>query len=312
MNQTTKPRTVEQVSPRAAMCAAIDENAAILGSYLPAHVTPARFIALATRAVLDNADLWGCSSASVLKALAAAAASGLPIDGRMSSLIVRKSKSGKPTATWDPSYRGMVFLCLESGHVSSVEAFAVFQRDEFSVELGSNPTITHRPHLGDARGAVVAAYAVATLKLGGLVREVLGAEDLRKIKAASPAGDKGAWSSWPDRMAMKSALRRLLKKLPAADIGTAERARQHVIEHADSDGAGAYQASTDAPTRRTAEPQDTTALEARALTAINESGRGEDLAQAWNGIRAEFRELDIDVPLAIEARYHTRREALQE
>src|ERR1017187_7080172 len=103
-----------QASPRAAMCAAIDENAAILSSYLPAHVTPARFIALAPRAVLDNPDLWDCSSSSVLKALAAAAASGLPIDGKMSSLIVRKSKHGKPVAVWDPSYRGMVYLCLDS------------------------------------------------------------------------------------------------------------------------------------------------------------------------------------------------------
>jgi recombination protein RecT len=301
-----------QASPRALMCAAIDENAAILSSYLPAHVTPARFIALATRAVLDNPDLWDCSSASVLKALAAAAASGLPIDGKMSSLIVRKSKHGKPVAVWDPSYRGMVYLCLESGHVASVEAFAVFKCDHFEVELGTDPKITHRPHLAGDRGPVIAAYATARLKLGGQVREVLGLADLEKIRASSPAAEKGPWQSWPDRMAMKSALRRLLKRLPAADIGTLERARQHVVEHTDSDGAGAYQASIDAPTRRTTDPQDTTDLEARALAAINESGSSEDLGQAWHGIRAEFREFDIDIPLAIEARYHDRREALQE
>src|SRR5471032_1610843 len=152
-------RTVE-ASPRALLSAAISDNAKLLTAYLPPHVDAARFLALAQRVVLDNRDLWDCDSASVLRALSAAAASGLPIDGKMSSLIVRKSKHGKPVAVWDPSYRGMVYLCLESGHVSSVEAFAVFARDEFSVELGSDPKITHRPNLAGDRGPVVSAYAV--------------------------------------------------------------------------------------------------------------------------------------------------------
>src|ERR1700689_2181540 len=124
-------RTVEHSSPRAVLCEAISSNAQLLASYLPGHVSADRFIALAQRVVLDNRDLWACDSASVLRALSAAAASGLPIDGKMSSLIVRKSKHGKPVAVWDPSYRGMVYLSLESGHLSSVEAFALFQHDHF-------------------------------------------------------------------------------------------------------------------------------------------------------------------------------------
>lgn len=298
------------VTPRATLEAEIWKNRSVLAAYLPDRSHAERFMALATRAVIDNPDLWECSSASVLRALGAAAASGLPIDGKMSSVVVRKSKHGKPTATWDPSYRGMCYLALESGHVSSVEAHAVFQRDEFSVELGTSAAIVHRPCLAGERGPVVAAYAVAALKAGGLVREVLGAEDLRKIRASSPAADSGPWKSWPERMAMKSAMRRLLKKLPAADIGTLARATAHVIEHDDGEGE-AYQAAVQSPARSPSSPADTAPLEARALEAISEAGSSADLAQAWSGIRAEFRAAAADVPLAIEARWHDRREVLE-
>jgi hypothetical protein len=246
----------------------------------------------------------------VLRALGAPAASGLPIDGKMSSLIVRQSKHGKPVAVWDPSYRGMVYLALESGHLSAVEAHAVFQRDEFTVELGTSAAIVHRPNLAGDRGPVIASYAVGTLKGGGVVREVLGMADLEKIRASSPAAEKGPWQSWPDRMAMKSAMRRLLKRLPAADIGTRARALEHVFEHGLVEG-GSYQAALEPPRRLSPKPEDTTALEARALTAINESGDVATLAEAWSGIKAEYREQEAEIPLAIEARYHDRREALQ-
>ena len=298
------------VSPRAALETEIHRNQAVITSYLRDRSQAERFMALASRAVIDNPDLWECSSASVLRALGAAAASGLPIDGKMSSLVVRKSKHGKPTANWDPSYRGMCYLALESGHVRAVEAHAVHQRDEFHVELGTSAAIHHRPYLVGDRGPVVAAYAIAVLRDGGVVREVLGAGDLQKIRAASPAADSGPWKSWPDRMSMKSAMRRLLKRLPAADIGALERARQHVLEQDDGEG-GAYQATLEQPTRSTSSPADTAALEARAIEAISQAGDSEGLAATWSGIRAEFRAAGADIPIAIEARWHERREALE-
>jgi recombination protein RecT len=212
------------------MLGEIDAQQQVLASYMPAGVSELRFMALARRAVLDNPDLWECSTSSVLRALSAAAASGLPIDGKMSSLIVRRPKQGKPIAVLDPSYRGMVYLALESGHVRAVEARAVHARDVFDVELGTETKITHRPHLATDRGQVVASYAVAELKTGGTVSEVLGLADLEQIRASSPSADRGPWRSWPDRMAMKSAIRRLLKRLPAADIGARGRAHEYVRE----------------------------------------------------------------------------------
>ncbi|HEY3658937.1 MAG TPA: recombinase RecT [Steroidobacteraceae bacterium] len=296
-------------SARATMMEAIEEARQVLARYLPPHVSEGRFMALANRAVLDNPDLWDCSTSSVLRSLGAAAASGLPIDGKMSSLIVRRPKQGKPIAVWDPSYRGMVYLALESGHVRAVEAFAVHARDVFEAELGTDPKITHRPYLAGDRGAVIASYAVAELKTGGKVTEVLGMADLERIRASSPAADKGPWGSWPDRMAMKSALRRLLKRLPAADIGTLGRAHEYVREIDDGEGQ-VYRAELQAPEHRAAPPEDLTALEARALAAIGEAGSRELLAETWAGIRSEFRAAGAEIPLKIEAAQFDRREAL--
>jgi recombination protein RecT len=303
--------TVAKVSPRASVMEAIAAQREVLAGYLPPHVELGRFMALANRAVLDNPDLWECSTSSVLRALGAAAASGLPIDGKMSSLIVRRPKQGKPMAVWDPSYRGMVYLALESGHVRSVEAFAVHARDTFEVQLGTESKITHRPHLAGDRGAVVASYAVAALKTGGTVSEVLGAADLDHIKASSPAADRGPWGSWPDRMAMKSAVRRLLKRLPAADIGTLGRAHDYVREIDNGEG-DVYRAEIQTPELRKAEPQDITELEARALSAIAEADTREGLADTWAGIQREFRSARAELPLKIEAAKFDRGEALRD
>jgi recombination protein RecT len=300
------------VSPRSRLVAEIESQRHVLSAYLPPQVSEARFMALATRAVLDNPDLWECSTPSVLRALGAAAASGLPIDGKMSSLVVRRpraGKAGKPIATWDPSYRGMVYLALKSGHVKSVEAFAVHARDVFEVELGTDPKITHRPHLAGDRGRVVAAYAVAVLKAGGIVREVLGAADLEHIKTTSPAGDRGPWGAWPDRMSMKASMRRLLKRLPAADIGTRGVALEHVQEYDDTTGE-VFRAELQTPERRPPQPQDLTELESRALAAIAEADDSEVLAGTWAGICEEFKRAGGEISLRIEAARFDRREAL--
>lgn len=303
-------RAPARVSPRALLVEQIEANADKLHAYLPDRTQRQRFTALAVRAVIDSPDVAKCTAPSVLREIGKAAASGLPIDGRMSTLTVRRMKDGTHVAVWDPTYRGMVCLALESGHVASVEAHAVHERDEFRVELGTDPRIVHRPSFDADRGRVVAAYAFAVLKAGGTVREVLGEADLAKIRDASPAGDRGPWGSWPDRMAMKSAVRRLLKRLPASEVGTLARAQHAIAEIDDGEGVD-YRAELREPRRPPTQPEDTSDLEARALDAIAEAGDLAQLEQAWSGIRIEFRRAGADVPLSVESRYHDRREALR-
>lgn len=58
-------------------------------------------------------------------------------------------------------YKGYVELVHRSPMVSGISGSAVFERDEFSEELGSEPKIVHKPYRGPGgRGKVIGYYAV--------------------------------------------------------------------------------------------------------------------------------------------------------
>ena len=61
---------------------------------------------------------------------------------------------------------------------------------------------------------------------------------------------------------------------------------------------------------RLALPEETIELETRAYLAINEAQSLELLMLEWSEILREFRAADIPMPLAIEARFRERRQAL--
>ncbi|MCH8073581.1 MAG: recombinase RecT [Proteobacteria bacterium] len=104
-----------------------------LEAYLPKGVKVERFTALARRAIAEQPAVAECSVTSVMRALSRCAEPGLPLDGLFSSLIVYKSRNGRSTARWDPSYRGTISLAMSSGFVTDVQSFAVTEHDEFTL-----------------------------------------------------------------------------------------------------------------------------------------------------------------------------------
>lgn len=278
----------------------VDQARDQLAAYLPDNVKPENFMALARRAITEQPELAQCSSVSVLRALSRCASSGLALDGQFSTLTVRKSKNGPPTASWDPTYRGMITLALSSGFVTDVQSFVVKAEDEFRVEQGTEPKIHHIPALLRG-GRVVAAYAWARLRSGQLVVEILGADDIAAIKAKSPAGDRGPWGHWGDQMARKSAVRRLLKKLPAGPArfiddllpasGVAHQAPSLPRVHT-----SAHQAL----------PEDENAIECRALERIDAASDDAELNAAWQQANLEFNQAGLKVTQAVVSSYEAR------
>lgn len=282
----------------------IERSRSQLAAYLPDQRSSDRFIALARKAIIDNPDVSDCTTISVLKSLGACAASGLALDGKFSSLIVRRSKHGKPQAVWDPTYRGLTSLALESGHVLDVHAQVVREGDDFHVELGSEPKLFHKPKL-EGGGAVIAAYAVAKLRGGGSVHEVLTLNDLEKIRAQSPAGNNGPWGTWADEMSKKSALRRLLKRLPAGVVRPVfndDIASISVRQH------------TPSPQRRDteAQPEELFAIECNSLERLNNANTLAELETAWAQVITDHNAREVQVPLKVEATMNDRRETLQQ
>jgi recombination protein RecT len=284
---------------RETLLAEIDAHRTQLTAALPPGADPDRFIALARQAVAEQPKLLDCSSASVLRALGQCAASGLPLDGKFSSLIVRQPKEGRPIACWDASYRGMTWLALESGFVIDVQSGVVREHDHFEYEQGSAPRLVHRVSLLPKCGEVIAAYATAKLRAGGIMIEILTRQDIARIKAMSPAADKGPWLPWADQMARKSAVRRLLKRLPAgaARLPSPSPSAPAIARIGDD-------------TALMITPEDEFRLECRALELLGDADTDAALQAAWTAIVADYAQAGATTPVKVEARFHDRREAL--
>lgn len=117
-----------------------------------------------------------------------------------------------------PGYRGLVKLAIQSGVVKRMRAFAVYERDVFTIKQGSEPGIIHEVWTGADRGKTIGAYAVARIAGddGEDESEWMPWAEIEKIKLEQQ-GRSPAWRSWPDQMARKLPLKRLCNQLPLGE-----------------------------------------------------------------------------------------------
>jgi len=119
----------------------------------------------------------------------------------------------KRQVTFVIGYRGYVELAYRSGQVKDIYAALVREGDGFRETLGTSPKLIHEPQTD---GEIVAAYAVARLKTGGTVFQVIHEPEWERARKASQLGSagKGPWADDRDAMIRKTALRRLEPWLP--------------------------------------------------------------------------------------------------
>ena len=178
---------------------------------LPNHIPPERFERAAMMAVQRNPDLLSkADRRSLLLALQRAAQDGLMPDGREGAIVLFGNQ-----ATWMPMVAGLMKLARNSGEIASISGQVVYKGEKFRVTLGDEERIEHERDMSLADDAeIIAAYAVATLKNGEKVREVLTRSQIEKIRNVSRSKTSGPWVQWYDQMSIKSAIRRLSKRLP--------------------------------------------------------------------------------------------------
>lgn len=189
-------------------------------SVLPAHIPPAKFMRTVVGAVQNNPDILKCDRASLFGACQKAAQDGLVIDGREAALV----KFGS-AAQYMPMVAGLLKKLRNSGQVSTITAQTVHANDSFKYNPAMDDVPNHSPDWFGDRGPMIGVYAVARMKDGGVVVEVMNLEQIDKIRGVSKSGsDKngkpsGIWKKWPEEMAKKSVLRRIAKFLPSsADV----------------------------------------------------------------------------------------------
>jgi recombination protein RecT len=187
---------------------------------LPAHMPVERFMRVIMTAIQNNPELGECERRSLWNAAMKAAQDGLLPDGREGAMVVRKS-GGKKTANWQPMIAGIRKKARNSGEISTWDAQAVYENDEFEFELGDNPFIRHRPVLENP-GKIIAAYSICTLKDGEKTRDVMSIGAIHKIRDRSDAWKaykaglikSTPWATDEAEMCKKTVARRHSKSIP--------------------------------------------------------------------------------------------------
>jgi recombination protein RecT len=181
---------------------------------LPKHMVQ-RFLRMAQLAVMRDGKLLECTKKSLLLALLWCAQRGLEPGVEDGCWLI--PFKGKVTPI--PGYKGLIAKAIEVGAALSVDAFAVYEHDEFFYCFGLEPDLRHvPPKLGDDRGKMVGAYSLITLPNGEKKFRVMDMKDIERIRGLSAgwknAPDSGVWHDHPEAMALKTVIKQGLKTVP--------------------------------------------------------------------------------------------------
>ncbi|RVD44646.1 hypothetical protein EN742_01645 [Mesorhizobium sp. M4A.F.Ca.ET.020.02.1.1] len=216
---------------------------------LPTYIKPERFTRTAQSALTFTRNIEKVKNPqSLLSACMKAAADGLILDGREAALVV--DYNGE--VQYRPMMRGLLKLAYNSGQIKSLVVEAARDGDDFDYEpTRHEQPIIHKINLKGERGEPFALYALAVLKDGGIVHEVMTVADVNRIRdradayKAFKAGKikSTPWATDWSEMARKTVFRRLSKYLPSSSdrdafIQAVERIDEDYTFDIDHDPAG--------------------------------------------------------------------------
>lgn len=217
---STTPTTALSVDTRQTQIKATLEKArGVISSSLPSLLGVDRQIRITMLAVSKQPKLLECSSVSILQACLHASQLGLEFGGPLGHAYpvpYWNSKKRCSEAQCIVGYRGLIDLAMRSGDLSSIEAHAVYERDEFVVRFGLTQELSHTPKLGKDRGPLIAAYALVRHKDGGVQFDVMGRCEIDAIRDRMRPAKEGFPTPWDTdypEMARKTVIRRLCKSL---------------------------------------------------------------------------------------------------
>lgn len=219
-----------------------------IAAMLPRHLNAERLLKVAQIAATTTPALLECEIPSLISAIGQCAQMGLEPNTVLGHayLVPFNAKKGD---RWTKSvqvivgYKGLIDLARRSGHIISIAAHEVREKDLFELEYGLEEKLRHVPSMQD-RGDIIGFYAVAHLKDGGHAFDFLPVSEVNTIRDGTQS--KGKYGPWKDHyveMGKKTAVRRLAKMLPlsvefaaaAAMDDITERGQQPVMDYIDGE-----------------------------------------------------------------------------
>lgn len=251
-----------------------------LKASLPDDIPPDRFTAVTITAVSNNPDLINADRQSLYNAIVRAAQDGLLPDGREGAIVIFNTNVGArdqpqwiKKAQWMPMIGGIRKRLAQCG--ITLDAQVIHENDEFTYEFGDDSRIVHKPpKLGKPRGEMIGAYAIAKLKDGNVVREVMDRAQIEAVREQSRGKDSLMWTKFSSEAYRKTVARRAAKVIPIVDQRTEGMFKRDDEQFTfDQDGA----AETEAPTQAPAAAAPPPAQRPRALQHVVDSGADEVL-----------------------------------
>lgn len=196
----------------------LKQMAPAMAEALPKQLSVERLTRLTMTVIRTTPKLKEASPASLLGAVMQAAQLGLepgPL-GHCYFLPFENKKKGIVEVQFIIGYKGMIDLARRSGHIESIYAHAVHEKDVFEFELGLDPKLRHVPCMTEDRGEFLGTYAVAKFMGGGYQMDFMPRFEIEKRRLSSPGGRSkySPWVNWYDEMAKKTVLRNMWKYLP--------------------------------------------------------------------------------------------------
>lgn len=198
-----------------------------LVAVLPKHVSADRMLKIALGALRTTPKLMNCSVESLMGAVVHCSQLGLEPNTPLGHAYLIPFENRRKNTTEVQivlGYKGLIDLARRSGQIVSIAAHEVCANDKFDYSYGLEETLVHKPAM-NARGPVVAFYAVAKLTGGGHAFEVMSAEQINEIRDSSQGWqqakrygktDGTPWGAHYAEMGRKTVLRRLVKYLPVS------------------------------------------------------------------------------------------------
>lgn len=207
--QRARAGTAVATTPKDTILATIQEYAHDIASLAPRGFTPAHYAASLSLHLQKNPDLLKCSPLSIAQGILRVAQTGLEL-GVSCDLLPFLGKN--PACQFNPRYNGLVELGIASG-ARAINADIVREDDVvWEFEKGTEFKLRHQR--GPGKGKIAWAYAIAEIKQGSYVFEVMSRDEIDALRRRYSKQWKDGELEAIAWYAKKSAIRKLSPLLP--------------------------------------------------------------------------------------------------